>query len=255
MQTQIITTVLGEISVSIDLQGEGHTLVFMHGIFLDKTLWFDCAKALTGHRHIYLDMPAHGQSSDVGHSWSLEDCGIMLLQILDTLGIDTCIAIGHSWGGMTALRTAAQYPERFQALGLFNVPTTPTTGLDRVGFHGQKLLTRFQRFYAQQVARSMYSQACLKSRPELLQQMQKRLAARSSQEIIQVINAVILDSKNSAYIIRDLQIPVLFVAGELDFVEIPPGETLTVPGKHISPHEAPVEVNWAIQQLINRVEN
>lgn len=225
----------------------------MHGIFLDKTLWFDCASELIGYRRLYIDMPAHGQSSDVGRPWNLEDCVTMLIQILDALDVDTCIALGHSWGGMTALRTATQYPERFQALGLFNMPFKPIVGMRRVSLHAQKLMVRFQRLYAQQAAKSMYSHTCLKARPELLQQMQDRLAKRSIQEIEQVIDAVMYDSTDSTSMIRNLQLPALFVVGESDFVGIPPGETLTVPGRHISPHEAPIEVKGAIQQLIDRV--
>lgn len=225
----------------------------MHGIFLDKTLWVDCASELVGHRRLYIDMPAHGQSSDVGRPWNLEECVTMLIQILDTLDVDSCIALGHSWGGMTALRAAAEYPERFQALGLFNMPFKPVTGLRKIGFYGQKLMARFQRIYAQQAAQSMYSQTCLEAHPELIRGMKERLAARPAREIAQVIDAVICNANDSTFLIQNVSMPTVFVVGKEDFVGIPPGETLIVPGRHISPQEAPQSVSLAIQQLIDRV--
>ncbi len=258
MQTQTITTELGEISVSLTLsldpQAKGQPLVFMHGIFLDKTLWFDCSRAFSDRQHIYIDMPAHGQSSDVGRPWRLEECVAMLIRVLDTLKVETCIAVGHSWGGMTALRAAAQHPERFKALCLFNTPFQAATGMRRVGFHLQKFVARFQRFYAQQAAKSMYSQTCREAHPELSQQMQGRLAVRSGQEIAQVIDAVILGAGDSTPLLQHLQIPILFVIGQSDFVGIPPRETLIVPGRHISPHEAPEEIRLAMQYFLSSLE-
>lgn len=258
MKFQKITTALGEISISLalslDPQSEGVPLVFMHGIFLDKTLWFDCSSKLTHHRRIYIDMPAHGQSSDVGRAWGLNECSTMLIQILDALAIESCIAIGHSWGAMVALETSARHPERFQALGLFNMPFQSTTGMRRLGFRLQMLLANFPRFYGQQAAQSMYSQACLKARPELSHQMQDRLGARSGKEIAQVITAVILEAGDSRALIQNLTIPLLVVIGESDFVGRPPGESRTVPGRHISPQEAPKEVELAIQDLIHRTQ-
>lgn len=258
MKTQRIQTNLGEIAISQALsahpQTEGPPLVFLHGIFLDQTLWLGCSQGLTQHRRIYFDMPGHGQSSDVGRTWHLAECVDLLFQVLDALNIESCIAIGHSWGGMTVLRAATQQPERFQAIGLFNMPLQPPTGMNRLGFQLQKILTRFPRFYGQQAAKSMYSAAYLQSQPDRSTQMQARLATRSSQEIAQVIEAVILAPENSSPLFLALGIPVLCVVGETDFVGRPSGlKTLTVPGCHISPHEAPSETEAAIRQLIQQV--
>ena len=118
MREQKITTVLGKISVSIDDRGTDQPIVFMHGVFLDKTLWSNYGCNLTGRTHIYIDMPAHGDSPNVGRDWSLDECVTMLMEVLDSLNIKTCIAVGHSWGSMTALRAATKFPERFSALGL-----------------------------------------------------------------------------------------------------------------------------------------
>lgn len=249
-----IPTRLGQISVSIDERvNKTQPIVFLHGIFLDKTLWSDYPSMLTGHTHIYMDMPAHGSSSNVGHDWQLSECPGMLIEVLDALDIEKCIAVGHSWGGMTALRAAQTHAKRFISLALFNTPFKTTTGFRRLGFQAQKSLVIFQRFYAKQAAKSLYTPQILEARPELLIQMQERLAVRPAKELIRVLNAVILDAKDSTHLITELAVPAIAVVGESDYVgTLPKIETMIVPGGHISPYEAPTETRAILAQLIKR---
>ncbi len=253
MREKTVTTRLGEISIAIDDTGADPPVVFMHGVFLDKTLWADYDSNLTGRTHIYIDMPAHGGSSDVGRDWSLDDCVEMLMSILDELAIQQCIVIGHSWGSMTALRAAIKFPSRFAALGLFNMPFKRSTGLNRLGFRLQKLVVIFPKFYAKQAAKSLYSKVILRDRPELSIGMQKRLSKRPSKEISRVIDAVILNATDTTQLLNEVQVPALAIVGESDYVGKPPKietETMIVPGGHISPHESVAETTQAIKRVI-----
>ncbi len=251
----LIQTNLGQISVAVDEKGSEIPLVFMHGVFLDKTLWADCDSNFTGRTHIYIDMPAHGSSSNVGHDWSLNDCCEMLTHVLNEMKVTQCIVIGHSWGSMTALRAASIDSSRFAALGLFNMPFKRSVGVGRLAFKLQKLMTRFPRFYAKQAAKSLYSNPMLKARPDLSVSMQERLALRPSKEISRVIDAVILNAEDTAHLLNTLNVPALAIIGETDYVGEPPGiKTFRVPGGHISPHEAPAETRSAIEQVIKLAE-
>ncbi len=251
MKEQRIQTQLGQISVTVDERSAEIPLVFMHGVFLDKTLWADCGGSVTGRTHIYIDMPAHGSSSNVGHDWSLDDCVEMFMHILNEMGVTRCIVIGHSWGSMTALRAASKYPSRFAALGLFNMPFKRSVGVGRLAFTLQKLMTGFPRFYAKQAAKSLYTKQMLSARPELSVSMQERLAVRPSREISRVIDAVILNAEDATHLLNTLKVPALAIIGESDYVGVPPGmTTVTVLGGHISPHETPAETRLAIEQVL-----
>lgn len=256
MREQKITSDLGQIAVAIDENGAEIPIVFLHGIFLDRTLWSDYGTDLTGRTHIYIDMPAHGNSSDIGHDWSLDNCVEMLMKVLDELGVKECIAIGHSWGSMTILRVATKFPTRFRAVGLFNMPFKRTSGLSRLGFILQKLIVIFPRFYAKQAAKSLYSKAVLREQPDLSTKMQERLSKRPSKEIARAIDAVILNAADATQLLLMLQVPALAVIGEADYVGTPPKiETVTVPGGHISPHEAVKETRAAIKRVLELAGN
>lgn len=252
MIEKTIKTNLGEIALTIEDQGVDTPILFMHGVFLDKTLWSDYQSNLTGRTHIYLDMPGHGNSSNVGKDWSLNDCVKMLTIILETLKIDKCIAIGHSWGSMTALRAASQFPNLFQALGLFNMPFKETTGLNRLGFNLQKLILAFPELYAPQAAKSLYSAEILQQKPELSSAMVERLKKRPPQELSRLIDAVILNAEDTTELLNQLQLPALAVVGKSDYVGIPPKiETIVAPGGHITPHESITETKKAILKIID----
>jgi len=251
MEEKTIATNLGDISVAIDDRGTRVPIIFMHGVFLDKSLWFEASKELPEVTRIYIDMPAHGSSSDVENDWVLEDCVDMLIQIIDELKLDTCFLVGHSWGSMIAVRAATKYPERFEALGLCNMPYRKTTGLRRLAFVFQKMALFFPKFYAKQAAKSLYSKELLRNRPELSIQMQEKLSKRSPKEISRVIDAVILMPDDASQLINELRVPALAVVGREDYVGKPPSlETWTVPGGHISPHESVEKVRDAIIKVL-----
>lgn len=246
-----VKTSVGDICVAIDDVPAGQPIVFMHGVFLDKSLWTNVGRQFTGRPHICIDMPAHGGSSNVGRDWTLDDCVTMLMQVLDTLNVQTCIAVGHSWGSMTALRAAAEFPARFTALGLFNMPFRRASGMGRLRFILQRPMTVARRFYARQAARSLYSGELLRTAPQLSTQMQDRLSARPPREIRRTIDAVILNAEDATPILRDLRVPALAIVGEADYVGVPPGvDTITVPGGHVSPHEAPRATREAVSRVL-----
>ena len=252
MQERRIPTILGSVSATIDIRNDSEDpLVFMHGVFFDKALWMDYGSELTNRTHIYIDMPSHGASENVGRNWTLDECGVMLIEILDFLKVEKCVAIGHSWGSMTALRAASRYPGRFAALGLFNMPFKKTIGVARVGFAAQKIMTVFPRFYAKQAAKALYSPSFLIENPEYSIEMQNRLAGRPPKEIARTIDAVILNAENTSSLISKLKVPALAITGRTDYVEAPSGiDSHTVPGGHISPHEAQQETKQAILEVL-----
>jgi pimeloyl-ACP methyl ester carboxylesterase len=89
---------MGRVAVLVDDRGSDLPIVFMHGVFLDKTLWTAFGPEVTGRTHVYIDMPARGASGNIGRGWHLDECVEMLLTVLDEINVTRCIAIGHSGG-------------------------------------------------------------------------------------------------------------------------------------------------------------
>lgn len=251
METRNLTTPLGRIAITLEARGNGAPVVFLHGLFLDASLWRAYESVLTDRPQIRIDLPAHGQSGNVGRDWRFDECVDLLIEILDQLAVPRCVVVGHSWGAMMAVRAAARWPERFAALGLFNMPFRRESGLGRIGFMIQKRLLALPRFYGAQAAKALYTPGFLRQHPEMRTAMQARISARPAGELARVIDAVALGTDDATPILQALRVPALAVIGAHDHVGAPPGiDTTIVPGGHISPHEAVAETAAAIQRVV-----
>ncbi len=101
----------------------GRTVVLLHGKNFCGATWGDTAHALAvgGYRVIVIDQLGFCKSSKpIAFQYSFHAIGELDLRLLDSLGIDRFILIGHSMGGMLATRMALIHPLRIEQLVLVN---------------------------------------------------------------------------------------------------------------------------------------
>lgn len=103
-----------------DDRGQGAPVLFLHGLFLDRSFWSHQTAALSeSHRCIAFDMPGHGAS---GWRPGLDLDGIaedIALWIGEHCSAPVTI-VGHSQGGMIAMRLAARHAPLVEHLVLVN---------------------------------------------------------------------------------------------------------------------------------------
>ncbi len=105
--------------------GAGAPLVLLHGFtgakldFADQMGWF-----ADDHRVLALDQRGHGESSNQG-PYLLETMTEDLFGFLDALDIGRCHLLGHSMGGMVAIRALLAQPERFASAILMDTTAYP----------------------------------------------------------------------------------------------------------------------------------
>ncbi|MBF6338379.1 alpha/beta hydrolase [Nocardia abscessus] len=74
-----------------------------------------------GLRIIAPDLPGYGWSGPAPHRWAKDDVASDLLALLDALGLDRVLLVGHDWGGYIAHLLVLRAPERFDALLALNI--------------------------------------------------------------------------------------------------------------------------------------
>jgi pimeloyl-ACP methyl ester carboxylesterase len=252
METKQIQTSIGEISISIKTVEGSVPIIFLHGVYFDHNLWNYQIKRITDRTLITIDMPFHGMSKNItNRNWSLDDCALMLLEILDELKIDKVIAVGHSWGSMTILRAAEKYTGRFLALGLCNMPFNAPTKKEVRQIKLQHSTLLFRKFYMQQAGKSLMGKELLAKNPNLLDKLITPMMKLTNKEIKYTDKAVRIEAKEASYLVRNLKMPVFALVGEEDYVGLPPIKELTiVKGGHVSPIEVPEEVYNFIKEVI-----
>ncbi|WET49389.1 alpha/beta hydrolase [Chryseobacterium indologenes] len=104
-------------------KANGKTILLLHGKNFNGAYWERTAKDLSekGFRVIIPDQIGFGKSSKPhSYQFSFSQLAENTKAILDELGIDKTIVLGHSMGGMVATRFTLLYPEKVQKLILEN---------------------------------------------------------------------------------------------------------------------------------------
>lgn len=89
------------------------TVVFIHGVLNDHSVWILQSRYLAHHgwNVLALDLPGHGRSGGDAPV-SVEQAADAVVQVLDALGIAQAALVGHSWGSLIALESAARLQDR-----------------------------------------------------------------------------------------------------------------------------------------------
>lgn len=98
---------------------DGQVILFVHGTAAWSGLWQETMVPLAeaGYRCIAIDIPPFGYSERPSTpSYGNADQAKRIVALMDTLGIERAILLGHSFGGGATVETALTIPERIEAL-------------------------------------------------------------------------------------------------------------------------------------------
>jgi pimeloyl-ACP methyl ester carboxylesterase len=108
-------------------------LILVHGFGGAKEDFADHVPALAReHRVAAFDHRGHGESGSPAdaHAYSLDRLAHDTLAVADALGMSTFRLLGHSMGGMVAIRLVLDYSQRVDALVLMDTSAGPPPTLD-----------------------------------------------------------------------------------------------------------------------------
>ncbi len=110
---------VGGEQVNYVAQGEkGWPVVFVHGAASSHLIWWNQIRALAPlARAVAMDLPGHGRSALRGRT-SVAAYAEAVLGLIDALGFDRALVVGHSMGGAIAQTLALAYPDRIAGVGL-----------------------------------------------------------------------------------------------------------------------------------------
>lgn len=118
----------GDIELFIQEMGppDGQAILFIHGTAAWSGLWRETMTPLAkaGYRCIAIDIPPFGFSerpATPSYAYGNADQAKRIVALMDKLGIQSTILLGHSFGGGATMETALMIPERIDALILLDV--------------------------------------------------------------------------------------------------------------------------------------
>jgi pimeloyl-ACP methyl ester carboxylesterase len=95
------------------------TVVFIHGVLNDHSVWILQSRYLANHgwNVLAVDLPGHCKSEGEAPA-SVEDAAAFIAALLDAAGIEKAALVGHSWGSLIALEAASKLGKRITHLVL-----------------------------------------------------------------------------------------------------------------------------------------
>jgi pimeloyl-ACP methyl ester carboxylesterase len=130
-----LVTVAGR-ATHVQELGEGTAVVMVHGLLIGSlaSWYFTAAPQLARtHRVRMYDLRGHGRSEHADTGYDTRT----LAGDLDALTADLdepFDVVGHSWGGLVALRFAIEHPERVRRLAVVEAPLPPASALEMASF-------------------------------------------------------------------------------------------------------------------------
>jgi pimeloyl-ACP methyl ester carboxylesterase len=109
--------------VHYEVMGRGRPVLFLHGWMGSWRYWFPTMQHVSQRFRTYsFDFWGFGDSRRQTMAESVQAYSNQVIRFMNELGIDRVQLVGHSMGGMVALRTAIQHPERISRVAAVGAP-------------------------------------------------------------------------------------------------------------------------------------
>ena len=108
---------INDICINYELEGEGKTIVFVHGLSDSLVYWKVLSENLKkDYQTLIYDLRGHGESTDDDRNTTIDVYQEDLYQLLNALNIEDAVFIGLSLGGNVILDLAVNHPEKVKGL-------------------------------------------------------------------------------------------------------------------------------------------
>lgn len=190
------------------IDGENPTLVFIHG-WCDSIRGWDLVKEELDldNRKIFYDQRCHGES--VRSEFTINDLADDLENILDEEGVEKPVLVGHSMGGMVALKYAEKYGGLTGLLLLGTSMDTPEPDDRSVKYFLDHLESGNREEWASEIVGNYTS----KETPQVFKDSAKKNLAESDEDVLRYGLEAMIDYKVCP---KFVDCPALVVGGRND---------------------------------------
>ncbi|HEX4729971.1 MAG TPA: alpha/beta fold hydrolase [Solirubrobacterales bacterium] len=244
--------------------GGGETVVLLHGLGGDRSVWDDYLGPLGADRRVLaFDLRGFGASGSLPETTAMSEHARDVAAEIARRGAGPAIVVGHSMGGMVAQQLAVDSPQLVRALVL--IDTLPGAGEEYREMNaplGEAFLEQGAGPVAEGLQATMYHPDSLERRPPFIEDVQRVFARTDPRKLwaaIQAINGYEVRARLAA-----LDKPTLVICGEADLMlpdaewtaaEVPGARLVVVEGAgHMAPVEAPGAVLAEMQTFLAELD-
>ncbi len=194
----------GSFELRVRERGRGsRVFLCLHGLVDSLEIWDRLAPALAERgRVIAFDQRAHGESGAPPGPYSRDDLADDAVAVLDGLGIERAVFVGHSMGGIVSMTAALRHPGRVAGLVLLG---TASQCSERVAGWYERIATAGETHGLRGLAETIYGKGS---------ERVVRGDARGIAEVTRTLKSLFDDPLTSK--LGSLRCPALLLVGEKD---------------------------------------
>jgi len=240
------------------------TVVFIHGVLNDHSVWILQSRWFANHgwNVLAIDLPGHCRSEGAPPA-TVEEAARFIVALLDAAGIARAALVGHSFGSLIALETAARAPERVTHLALVGTayPMTVSPALLDGALHDpQRTIAMVSTFSHSMLAPPLGPGVWLAGSSRAL--MRRVLASNTDANVFHIGFKACNDYANGEQALAKVRCPVLFLLGDADQMtparatkalvgKASNAKVVTVRAGHALMSEAPDETLFALRDFVS----
>jgi pimeloyl-ACP methyl ester carboxylesterase len=197
--------------------GKGKTIVFLHGFLSSLEIWdYYTEKLENNFRVISIDLPGHGSSGVITDEHSMELMAEEIRNILEILGITKIVLVGHSMGGYAAMAFAEKYPQLLKGLVLLHSNSYGESEEGKI--NRDRLIQAVQHDHITFIKNFIPDLFAEENRSKYKKEIDKliKISLKTPKEGVIAALKGLRNRKDRRQILKDLQVPVLFIAGKKD---------------------------------------
>ena len=239
------------------------TVVFIHGVLNDHSVWILQSRWFAHHgwNVLAIDLPGHCKSGGKPPA-SVEEAAQTVIALLDATGVQRAALVGHSFGSLIALETAARAPDRVSHLAMvgtaYPMKVSPAL-LESSLNEPQKAIAMVNMFSHSTLAPPLGPGAWLYGSSRAL--MRRVLNSNRDANVFHIGFNACNGYTNGEAAIDALACPVLFLLGKGDQMTLASAakplisrardaKVVMVPAGHALMGEAPEEVLFALADFL-----
>jgi pimeloyl-ACP methyl ester carboxylesterase len=194
--------------------GRGEDLVLLHGFCGSSEIWEKMVPALESRfRIICIDLPGHGESESIPGMHDLTELARWLNKVTSKLGLKEFTLVGHSLGGYIAMAFAEVYAEKLKGIGLFH--SMAAADSEERAERRDRIIEFVEELGPAAYLRTFVPSLVHDYNPMLLKRLLE-ISAQTQNEAIIAYTEAMRDRIDRRFVLENLDIPILFIAGEND---------------------------------------
>jgi pimeloyl-ACP methyl ester carboxylesterase len=205
------TTSADGLPIAFEMTGDGPpALVFIHGWSCDRSYWVGQRSPFSSQfRVVTVDLGGHGDSGFARTDWTVESFGQDVAAVVDALGLEGVILIGHSMGGDVAVETARQLKDR--VVGILWLDTYKQLGEGRNPAEVQAFKAKLGENFVESTREFVRSMFLPTSERSLVERVAADMSSAPPAVALMALESAFSYSRKMARTVTELKVPFIAI--------------------------------------------